>query len=650
MGPRVLASVPAESMGAAIGYLFMTRWRDLSISAKGLGPLQESDPRSDLACPGQASRGTSMTREMPAGLAACIKLRVRVYGLDPNPNIKRFSILGGEKAAVSWWPAADLPPYADFSRKRGYAGSSAEDAEPSYSHQFLMILPPNIPLGHVRGSIVQHFAKLYPEERPITVDRLRDEQDCDLDDDFFLGQVVSDKGMLIAVCQHAAAAEGTALHAPLPCGSSRPLLTPLSHFGEASPSDVSPVLDERPLQPDEKRLKSSSDKQDKRSRKRSPTIPRDDPENSVDLAIIEEEDSPPKSKGKSKRRAREKASKDAHEKATEALSREQVEPMIADPRGERSEPSTSSKVEDAAQKVTIESSILPSQSSGKKTGSCIESAPARAKCSDSSSAQRTARSRKNRVMKASPTSIEPASDFQPHSKGAAQCSKHPGTTLEAEGLESRSDKDSHHPCHTHAPSDAGTSAVGHEPHAQSKITPRLDPPLDTTPVDEVPATGPVPHMRPIAESPPAEMLASAHPHLPEPATPRPILSGIASIIQDSCTDSEDSSEDEGSTVIPVVRSESVCSTLSQMAEEQKRVAGDEATDTVTVTSMSMEPDSLSKPRLSLTELTREFKKVSTTVPQAIKTKALESMSAAKSTHPDRRAPPKFPRKPGPPKQ
>lgn len=139
-------------------------------------------------------------------------------------------------------PSGELTPYAELLRKRSLARLNHSDegiTGNTYSHQFLLLLSSaGISLGEAKIQIRRQFARLYPEEGSVKVVRLRDEQDCDLDDDFILGHVFSSGSIVMAICQYTAersfsAAEQTQISflPPVP----RTILTPISSAEELQP-------------------------------------------------------------------------------------------------------------------------------------------------------------------------------------------------------------------------------------------------------------------------------------------------------------------------------------------------------------------------------------------------------------------------------
>lgn len=580
-----------------------------------------------------------MTEEMLVGTSACIKIRVRVYGLVHNPNIKRVGGLKIPSSASSLLPSMDLPPCADYLRKRGYSCTFADEQESSYSHQFLMIQPPTMSLGRVRDRIMHQFAKLYPEEGPIVCDRLRDAQDCDLDDDFLLGQVVSMDGILMAVCRNSAAKEKVQIHAPIPRSSSRNLLTPPSHFDDSSSTEASPILSET---------------------------------NSEHSKPSEMKTSKPSS-GKRFKDAKDTFSSNLYKTESEIRSNHVESGAIQNSAKAKGFRKKGKKVDDdktvAKNTCSMEQVIAVHAASGKDSYEALTSAAA----ATTSSSSRTQETPRDPVL--SEHTSEPTFENSPKQLQGSNIEKSSLTPIETKSI-----SESYSVCISASGADSsalGTKLEGwcdgsaetcaHPSHHQSFA-------MQERGVDEENSVGSVGfrksllvndaavHMEPLESASPGDSTLASKGSLltqiqlvvpagripvsndavsPAPANPKPILSGIASIIQASCSDSEDSSDDEGPLLIPIIRSESVCSTLSQIAEDQKREAG--------VAAPIGEPDVLSKPRVSLTELTKELKRVNPVIPQVIKTKALQSMAATRPNHKDRRPPAKFPKHPAAPK-
>ncbi|PJF19391.1 hypothetical protein PSACC_00791 [Paramicrosporidium saccamoebae] len=156
-----------------------------------------------------------------------IRLRVRIYGLSEGVVTKRLALVGGAcRSSYERWQPLELP-FAEHLRKRAYARTDDEDG---FSHQFLCIASLDMTLRDVRELVRKQFCKLYPGEGLIRVLRLRDEFDCDLDDDFLVGQLYSSEAVLLAVCQCASHEESH--------DSGRTFFTPISHT-----EDVASVLD-----------------------------------------------------------------------------------------------------------------------------------------------------------------------------------------------------------------------------------------------------------------------------------------------------------------------------------------------------------------------------------------------------------------------
>lgn len=584
-----------------------------------------------------------MTEEMLVGASACIKIRVRVYGLVHNPNIKRVGGLKGPSSASSLLPSMDLPPCADYLRKRGYSCTLADEQESSYSHQFLLIQPPVMSLGKLRDRIMHQFAKLYPEEGPIVCDRLRDVQDCDLDDDFLLGQVVSMDGVLMAVCRNSAAREKVQIHAPIPRSSSRNLLTPPGHFDDSSSTEASPILSEtnaehsKPSKVKPSKVKASKPSSGKKFKEAKDTFSSNLYKTESEIRSNHVESSAIQHSAKAKRFGKKgKKFDDDKTVAKNTCSMEQVRSVPAASGKDSYEALTSAAAAATSSSRTQESprdSVLFEHTSEPT----FENSPKQLPGS-------------NNAM-SSIVSIETNSIPESYSV-CISASRADSSALgtKSEGWCDESAETSAHP--SHHPSlvmqergvdeENSVGSVGfRKALLANDAAVHMEPLESASPVDSAIASKGSPLTQTQLVVPAGQIIVINDAVPPAPADPKPILSGIASIIQASCSDSEDSSDDEGPLLIPIIRSESVCSTLSQIAEDQKREAGAAAP--------IEEPDVLSKPRVSLTELTKELKRVKPVIPQVIKTKALESMAASRPNHRDRRPPTKFPKHPAAPK-
>lgn len=64
-------------------------------------------------------------------------------------------------------------------------------------HQFLVLANPFDSLKDLRGLIQEKYRKLYPNETPPTFPYLRDENGCDLDDDYMVGEVYESNDIVI---------------------------------------------------------------------------------------------------------------------------------------------------------------------------------------------------------------------------------------------------------------------------------------------------------------------------------------------------------------------------------------------------------------------------------------------------------------------
>lgn len=150
-----------------------------------------------------------------------LKLRVRIFGLPEHVSDRRL-MLNGCMPLAGFTERSGLPSMSGLLRKRPVP--RYQDADSSFSHQFLCLVPFSITFRETRQYIQRQFMKLYPEDGFVVVKRLRDEHDCDLDDDYRVGEVFSNESVILAICSACETAE------PEP---TRPFLTPLSHVEEA---------------------------------------------------------------------------------------------------------------------------------------------------------------------------------------------------------------------------------------------------------------------------------------------------------------------------------------------------------------------------------------------------------------------------------
>ena len=152
-----------------------------------------------------------------------VKLRIKVCTSSPNPR---------RRSAFSCINRDSFPIAPEYSTVQVYK-------------QFILFCSLREQLSSLKASIKATFESLYPEEEPVEIVRLRDSQNCDLLDTFFVADVLSDDdNQLIAVCEQSNGAKRLHLdYVNAPCPQ-RTIATPVSTVDDLIREETAALLNE----------------------------------------------------------------------------------------------------------------------------------------------------------------------------------------------------------------------------------------------------------------------------------------------------------------------------------------------------------------------------------------------------------------------
>lgn len=128
------------------------------------------------------------------------RIRIKIKVCLPTHCLFRASPEPAMQLSVKRRYSQSLPPFQPDS---SFGPISAEYQDFFIQKQFVIFASPLEHLFDVKVTIQTMYHKLYPEEHPIDIKRLRDQHNCDLDDDFMVGEVLSTgEDSFLAVCEY----------------------------------------------------------------------------------------------------------------------------------------------------------------------------------------------------------------------------------------------------------------------------------------------------------------------------------------------------------------------------------------------------------------------------------------------------------------